>query len=92
MLLNSFNPRFSFTLGSDPGGFYAFTIETGQDQDDRRLVYMWRKNTELEFSDGADKIPLKGVRASNGYIQIPYPYLKRMELGEVLVRLEKGGM
>lgn len=53
---------------------------------------MWRRNSQLEFSDGADRILLKGVRASNGYIQIPYPYLKRVKLSEVPVRLEKGGM
>ncbi|RBA18548.1 hypothetical protein FPRO05_10841 [Fusarium proliferatum] len=83
--------RFWFTLGADPGKFYASTIDT--DQDDKIVIYMWHPATSLEFSHKSHIGANKGAGSSNGLVHIPYSFLKHVKkLEEHLVEMETGGL
>ncbi|KAF5023368.1 hypothetical protein F66182_4571 [Fusarium sp. NRRL 66182] len=83
--------RFCFSLGADPGKFYASTMEPNQDH--MVVVYMWHAGTHLEFSHKSQIGVSKGVGSSNGLVHIPYSFLRNVKkLEDLPVKMEAGGL
>lgn len=84
-------PQLWFSLGCDPGHYFASTTDHSQNQDDRLLIYMWSPGTQLEFGDRSHSEFLRGVRAANGMAEIPPVLLKKKGVKIMTVRMEEGG-
>ena len=87
------NPPVPIFLGPDQGNFFAFTNKGNQDH--RLIIYFWPAETTFDFFDESHRGFNKGVPASNGYVQIPYSWLKdkdKRNLREFRGVLKDGGV
>ncbi|KAK4066086.1 hypothetical protein Purlil1_13966 [Purpureocillium lilacinum] len=84
------HPSLWYSLGCDPGHYFASTIDPHQDH--RLVIYVWSPGTRLEFCDGSHIGQLKGVRASNGMAEVPLSFLKKRRVSILQVKMEEGGI
>ncbi|KND88468.1 hypothetical protein TOPH_06850, partial [Tolypocladium ophioglossoides CBS 100239] len=88
--LSQDNPQVCSPFSADPGHIFAFS--TAPVIGKRIVVYAWGAGSHMEFYANSHIKELKGVRASNGLLEIAEASLKRNGCTAISVRMEKGGI
>lgn len=90
-ILESYTPTMWFVFGPTQAYYHSFTIASSENENDEFLVYIWGKDTKLEFFHGSHATESKGVTSFNRMFAIPFVSLKnKEELQEVSVHMEHG--
>ncbi|KAF5136249.1 hypothetical protein E5D57_000009 [Metarhizium anisopliae] len=84
------NPQICLPFSADPG--HIFTFSTAPVIGNRIVVYTLGTGSCIEFYANSHKKDLRGVRASNGLLEIAEASLRKNGCNTIPVRMEKGGM
>lgn len=84
------NPQICLPFSADPGHIFAFS--TAPVTGNRIVVFAWSTGSDVEFYENSHKKDLRGVRASNGLLEIAEAPLKKNGCTTIPVRMAKGGM